>query len=132
MNVTKEDMIAIPAEKHINGIFVTEDAAYEQALRIKFLNATPYNLAIAQINQHDLALRQEALYSPVIEFKVPSIKNGRRRRFYMRKEAAGDYIWSKGYFGCYKDTIMKGDAYNPERGSDYDVRAALIKLEGEK
>lgn len=128
MNVTKEDMIAIPAEKHINGIFVTEDAAYEQALRIEFLNATPYNLAIAQIRQHDSALRQEELYQPTIEFKVPSIKNGRNRRFYI----SGDYVWSKGYFGCNKDSIMRGDAYNPERGSDYDVRAALIKLEGEK
>ena len=128
MNVTKEDMIAIPAEKHINGIFVTEDAAYEQALAIEFLNATPYNLAIAQIRQHDSALRQEALYQPTIEFKVPSIKNGRNRRFYI----CGDYVWSKGYFGCNKDSIMRVEAYNPDRVSDYDVRAALIKLQGEK
>jgi hypothetical protein len=127
MNVTKEDLIAIPANKRI-GIFVTEDAAYDQACMIEFLNATTYNLAIAQIRQHDSALRQEALYQPTIEFKVPSIKNGRNRRFYI----CGDYVWSKGYFGCNKDSIMRGDAYNPERGSDYDVRAALIKLEGEK
>ena len=128
MNVTKEDMIAIPAEKHINGIFVTEDAAYEQSLAIKFLNATPYNLAIAQIRKHDLALRQEALYKPTIEFKVPSLKTGRRRRFYIQ----GDYVWSKGFFGFNKDTIMKGDAWSVERGFEYDVVAALIKLEGEK
>ena len=127
MNVTKEDMIEIPAEKRI-GMFITEDSAYEQAAMIKFLNDNNYNLAIAQIRQHDSALRQEALYQPTIEFKVPSIKNGRNRRFYI----SGDYVWSKGYFGCNKDSIMRGDAYNPERGSDYDVRAALIKLEGEK
>jgi len=127
MNVTKEDLIAIPANKRI-GIFVTEDAAYDQACMIEFLNATTYNLAIAQIRQHDSALRQEAIYKPTIEFKVPSIKNGRNRRFYI----CGDYVWSKGYFGCNKDSIMRGDAYNPDRGSDYDVRAALIKLEGEK
>jgi hypothetical protein len=127
MNVTKEDLIAIPANKRI-GIFVTEDSAYDQACMIEFLNATTYNLAIAQIRQHDSALRQEALYQPTIEFKVPSIKNGRNRRFYI----CGDYVWSKGYFGCNKDSIMRGDAYNPDRGSDYDVRAALIKLEGEK
>jgi hypothetical protein len=127
MNVTKEDLIAIPANKRI-GIFVTEDSAYDQACMIEFLNATTYNLAIAQIRQHDSALRQEAIYKPTIEFKVPSIKNGRNRRFYI----CGDYVWSKGYFGCNKDSIMRGDAYNPDRGSDYDVRAALIKLEGEK
>ena len=127
MNVTKEDLIAIPANKRI-GIFVTEDAAYDQACMIEFLNANNYNLAIAQIRQHDSALRQEALYQPTIEFKVPSIKNGRNRRFYI----CGDYVWSKGYFGCNKDSIMRGDAYNPDRGSDYDVRAALIKFEGAK
>ena len=127
MNVTKEDLIAIPANKRI-GIFVTEDAVYDQACMIEFLNANNYNLAIAQIRQHDSALRQEALYQPTIEFKVPSIKNGRNRRFYI----CGDYVWSKGYFGCNKDSIMRGDAYNPDRGSDYDVRAALIKLEGAK
>jgi hypothetical protein len=123
MNVTKQDLTAIPADKRI-GIFITEDSAYEQAAMIQFLNANSYNLAIAQIRQHDSALRQEALYQPTIEFKVPSIKNGRNRRFYIQS----DYVWSKGYFGCNKDSIIRGDAYNPERGSDYDVRSALIKL----
>ena len=109
----------------IHGLFITEDQAYDLACRNEFISATPYNLAIMQMQQHWSSVRQEELYTPTIEFKVPSLKTGRNKKFWTDSEI----VWTKGIVGWVSvKTIIDGCAYDPSRGSDYDVRSALLNL----
>ena len=104
----------------INGIFMTEDQAYDNACKAKFLAAKPYNLAISQMHEKWSCRRGEELYTPTIEFKVPSLKTGRNKKFW----TSDNIVWTKGVVGWLTiQTIMDGAIY-----VDYDVRSALIKL----
>ena len=109
----------------IHGLFITEDQAYDLACREEFLKATPYNLAIMQMQQHWSSVRAEELYEPVVEFYVPNIKTGRNKKFWMHSGLVG----AKGYMALTLSSVMSGHAFSPEYGFEYDVRAALTNLE---
>ena len=107
-----------------NNILITEDQAYDLACRNEFISATPYNLAIMQMREHWISVRQEELYTPTIEFKVPSLKTGRNKKWF----TDGNMVWSKGYFVIGVEMVLNGNAYNEKLGCEYDVQKALVKL----
>ena len=109
----------------IQGLFITEDQAYDLACRSEFLKAKPYNLAIMQMQQHWNSVRTEELYEPVVEFNVPNIRTGRNKKFWMHS----GFIGAKGYMALLVESVISGHAFNPEHGFEYDVRTALINLE---
>lgn len=104
----------------INGIFITEDQAYDNACKSEFLAAKPYNLAISQMHEKWNCRRSEELYTPTIEFKVANLRTGRNKKFW----TSDGIVWSKGIVGWVSvKTIMDGATF-----TDYDVRSSLIKL----
>jgi len=105
----------------IHGIYITEDQAYDLVCREEFLKATPYNLAIMQMREHWSSVRQEELYTPTIEFKVPSLKTGRNKKFWTDSEI----VWTKGLNGW---CTVKSHINSQHNNAEYDVRSALIKL----
>jgi len=105
----------------IHGIYITEEQAYDLACRNEFISATPYNLAIMQMREHWSSVRQEELYTPTIEFKVPSLKTGRNKKFWTDSEI----VWTKGVVGWVTvKTYINAQVVDAE----YNVRSALIKL----
>ena len=105
----------------IQGLFITEDQAYSLACHNEFISATPYNLAIMEMREHWSSIRQEELYTPTIEFKVPSSKTGRNKKFWTDNEI----VWTKGVVGwCTVKTYINAQVVDAE----YDVRSSLIKL----
>jgi hypothetical protein len=105
----------------IQGLFITEDQAYDLACHNEFISATPYNLAIMQIRNHWSSIRQEELYTPVIEFKVRSSKTNRNKKFWTDNEI----VWTKGIVGW---CTVKSHINSQHNNAEYDVRSALIKL----